>query len=93
MDRKAIPDKFSKLSDPDCPVRVRTVGELKKALDELPNDLAVRQGFFKDGVEVCVYNIDKDGKYKNAFLELEGYDEQGIGMLKLSGDKEVREDE
>ena len=55
--------------------RVRTVGELKRALDELPDDLSVRQGLYNTGVEVCVYNVSKDGGYENAFLELEGYDE------------------
>ena len=75
MNKTKIPDKFSKLSDPDCPVRVRTVGELKRALDELPDDLSVRQGLYNTGVEVCVYNVSKDGGYENAFLELEGYDE------------------
>jgi len=51
-----IPKKFyqGSLKKPTA----KTVGDLKKQLDKLPNTLNIEQGFGK-GVELVVYNINQ----------------------------------
>lgn len=62
MSTDNIPKKFCTDGNP---VIVRTVGELKAALAELPEDLPVHSSFAKKA-HVVVYNVDR-----GPYLELE----------------------
>lgn len=55
-----IPRKFYRTDDLSYPVLVSTVGELRKVLEELPDDLKVAQGLSDEGAEVVVYNVNVD---------------------------------
>jgi len=49
---------------------VKNVGELVEQLGRLPKDLSVNSGG-SVGAEMIVYNMDKNGSYSYAHLELE----------------------
>ena len=78
-DIMAIPEKFYKVDDPRYPVIVFTVGDLKEALKELPDDLPVNQEYSDDGgAIVTVFNMSKDGSYENAHLEFHEFEEDDL---------------
>jgi hypothetical protein len=62
-----IPKKFYHGDDPPT---AYTVGELKKVLDELPNDFPIMQGY-ESGVMVVVYNFG----HEDVHLEFEEIEE------------------
>jgi hypothetical protein len=53
--------------------RAYTVGELKEILVELPDDLAIKQGF-EYGVALVIYN--DDNMYGDSHLEFEEIEEE-----------------
>jgi len=76
--RTDIPERFYRnLPGTGFPVGAYTVGELKEVLNELPDDLEIRQGF-DSGVQVTVFNVG----YDNTHLSFEDYE------LSDSGDAE-----
>ena len=68
--RKDLPEKFYRKADgTGYPVLAYTVGELKKVLEELPDDIPIQQGF-EEGVHVVVYNA----LHEDIHLEFEEID-------------------
>lgn len=66
-----IPTKFCNCNDKKFPVKVKTVGALIKALEELPKTLPIRQGFGKG----CILSVANVGmKSMKPFLEIEEID-------------------
>lgn len=59
MKKKEIPDKFYK--GENQPI-VETVGELKKALTELPDDLPIKSTW-TDGFKLVVFNHGQDSEH------------------------------
>lgn len=60
LHRNDIPQKFYKDKSAGCPVVVSNVGQLKKALEELPDDLPLNQGYTEEGgAIITVYNMTK----------------------------------
>lgn len=55
-----IPEKYYKGDAEERHPHAHTVGELKKLLDELPDDLTI-ETTFNEGVALVVFNIDEEG--------------------------------
>jgi hypothetical protein len=72
--RKDLPEKFYKESGSGYPVIAYTVGELKEALNDLPDDIEIMQDDGR-GVHLIVYNASYESIHL-AFEENE-YDEDG----------------
>lgn len=61
MKKENVPKKFYKDGVDGSPVIAYTVGDLIKALSELPKDLNVHQGYSNyGGAVLVVYNIHHD---------------------------------
>ncbi len=59
LSRDDVPKKFYNENGEGYPVIVNTVGELKKALNELPDDIIINQGYSDDGgCQITVFNMN-----------------------------------
>jgi hypothetical protein len=68
MKNQEIPEKFYKGDDHPT---AYTSGELKRLLDELPDDFPINQGYGDGGVVVVVYNY----KHDDAHIQFEEVEE------------------
>lgn len=74
--RKDLPEKFYREADgTGFPVVAYTVGELKEALKDLPDDIDIRQDH-EPGVHVIVYNAGYTNTHLS-FEENEYFDDDG----------------
>ncbi len=57
--RDDVPKKFYNENGDGYPVIVKTVGDLKKALNDLPDDIIINQGYSKyGGCQITVFNMN-----------------------------------
>lgn len=78
--RKDLPEKFYKdAPGTGFPVVAYTVGELKEAIKDLPDDIEIRFSF-DPGVHICVFNAGYDNPHlsfeENEFFNDDDYEEE-----------------